>query len=87
MHTARKERVNEMTIDNHTSDWFRSEYDLSREVDGKKGDELRLAMYEKGIGYLKHVAQQPGTQKKDLIEVLQMIEYSQGWIDRTDGKN
>lgn len=74
-----------MENDDHMSSWFRSEYDLSREVDGKTGDDLRLAMYKKGIGYLQHVIENKNSKKKDLIEVVKMIEYSQGWIDKTDG--
>lgn len=76
-----------MANDNHAAGWFRYEYDVSRDAEGKRGDELRLAMFQKGIGYLKHIADNPNTKKKDLLEILKMIEYSQGWIDRTDGTN
>lgn len=71
--------------DSHESVWFRYEYEQLRN-EGLIGDELRLAMYEKGFGYLKHTAEEPGTRKKDLMAVMKMIEYSQGWIDRTDGQ-
>lgn len=72
--------------DSHESSWFRFEYEQLRN-EGLTGDELRLAMYEKGFGYLRHAAEVPGSRKKDLMSVLKMIEYSQGWIDRTDGTN
>lgn len=70
--------------DRHEEAWFRYEYEQLRN-EGVTGDELRLAMYEKGFGYLKHTTEQPGSRKKDLMDVMKMIEYSQGWIDRADG--
>lgn len=36
-------------MDQHTSDWFRGEYQDAVDQ-GKKGDALRLAMYEMDLG-------------------------------------
>lgn len=71
-------------VDSHASSWFRFEYEQLRNK-GLTGDELRLAMYEKGVGYLKHIAEGTESRKKDLKGVIKMIEYSQGWIDRFPG--
>lgn len=67
----------------HMSEWFRSEYGILTDK-GITGDALRLAMYIKGINYLKHIAQDTGTRKRDMVTALKMIENSQGWIDRTE---
>ncbi|MBA9086522.1 hypothetical protein FHR92_003000 [Fontibacillus solani] len=43
-----------MAVDEHVSQWFLDEF-RRLQGQGKTGDELRVAMYDSGISYLKHV--------------------------------
>lgn len=72
-----------MATENHASEWFREVFNELQEQ-GKTADELRIAMYEKGFGYLKHVVENDSlhwnAKRNDVKDILKMIEYSQGWI-------
>lgn len=70
--------------ENEHASWFRTEFRELQEIYGKSGDELRLAMYQKGFTLLREVmdTSMPSwrDKRKAINDVLKMIEYSQGWI-------
>lgn len=70
-----------MSTNEHVSGWFRDEFRALQE-EGKTGNELKVAMYEKGISYLEHVVNNSthwNAKNKDVKDVLEMIKFSQAW--------
>lgn len=70
--------------ENEHAAWFRTEFRTLQEIYGISGDELRLAMYQKGFTLLREVmdTSMPSwrEKRKAIDDVIKMIEYSQDWI-------
>ncbi|MEC0370867.1 hypothetical protein [Paenibacillus chibensis] len=69
--------------ENQYASWFRTEF-RELEEQGKSGDELRLAMFQKGFFIMQDVMNSDfpswTEKRKSIYDVMKMIEYSQGWV-------